>query len=51
VPNKKLVVLNGVQNLIVVEDNDILLIADKGQEQEVRQVVNEIKIRHGEKFI
>jgi mannose-1-phosphate guanylyltransferase len=51
VPNKKLVVLNGVQNLIVVEDNDILMIADKGQEQEVRQVVNEIKIKHGDKFI
>jgi mannose-1-phosphate guanylyltransferase len=51
VPDKKLVVLNGVQNLIVVEDNDILLIADKGQEQEVRHVVNEIKLKHGDKFI
>ncbi|RYD82860.1 MAG: mannose-1-phosphate guanylyltransferase [Sphingobacteriales bacterium] len=51
VPNKKLVALNSVQDLIVVESDGILLIADKNKEQEIRQVVNDIKIKYGEKFI
>ena len=51
VPNKKLVALNNVSNLIVVESDGILLIADKNQEQDIRHVVNDIKIRYGEKFI
>lgn len=50
-PNKKLVALNNIDNLIVVESDGILLIADKNKEQEIRQVVNDIKIKWGEKFI
>ncbi|MGZ5244310.1 MAG: mannose-1-phosphate guanylyltransferase [Bacteroidia bacterium] len=50
-PNKKLVALNSVNNLIIVESDGILLIADKDKEQEIRQVVNDIKIKWGEKFI
>jgi mannose-1-phosphate guanylyltransferase len=51
VPNKKLVALNNIDNLIVVESDGILLIADKNKEQEIRQVVNDIKIKWGEKYI
>ncbi len=51
VPNKKLVALNSVHDLIVVEADGILLIADKNKEQEIRQVVNDIKIKWGEKYI
>jgi mannose-1-phosphate guanylyltransferase len=51
VPNKKLVALNNVNDLIVVESDGILLIADKNKEQEIRQVVNDIRIKYGEKFI
>lgn len=46
----KLVALNSVDNLIVVDTGSILLIANKNQEQEVRQVVNEIKAQYGEKY-
>ena len=51
VPSKKLVALNSVQNLIVVEADGILLIADKDKEQEIRMVVNDIKQKYGEKFV
>lgn len=46
----KLVALNNVDNLIVVDTGETLLIADKNQEQEIRQVVNEIKAQYGERY-
>jgi mannose-1-phosphate guanylyltransferase len=46
----KLVALNNVDNLIVVDTGDCLLIADRNEEQEIRQVVNEIKARYGERY-
>ena len=50
-PNKKLVALNNVKDLIIVESDGVLLIADLGKEQDIRNLVNDIKIRYGEKFI
>jgi mannose-1-phosphate guanylyltransferase len=50
-PNKKLVALNNVKDLIIVESEGILLIADKNKEQDIRNLVNDIKIKYGEKFI
>lgn len=47
---EKLVVLNSVKNLIVVESNGILMVADLDKEQEVRQIVNEVKINWGDLF-
>lgn len=46
----KLVALNNVDNLIVVDTGEALLIADRNEEQEIRQVVNEIKARYGERY-
>ena len=46
----KLVALNNVDNLIVVDTGEALLIADKNEEQEIRQVVNEIKAQYGERY-
>lgn len=46
----KIVALNNVNNLIVVDTGDALLIADRNEEQEIRQVVNEIKARYGERY-
>lgn len=51
VNDNKLVALNSVKDLIIVEADNILLIADKNHEQEIRQVVNEIKAQFGEKYI
>ncbi len=46
----KLVALNKVDNLIVVDTGEALLIADRNDEQEIRQVVNEIKALYGERY-
>lgn len=46
----KLAALNSVSNLIIVENDNVLLVADREKEQEIRQVVNDLKLKHGEKF-
>lgn len=41
--NNKMIVLHGVHNLVVVEDDDVILVMDKDKEQELRKVVSDIK--------
>lgn len=41
-PAQKKVVLQGVKDLIIVEDNDVLLICNKKEEQEIKKIVNVI---------
>ncbi len=50
-PDEKLVVIQGLKNYIVIEDENMLLICDKDQEQQIRQFVTDIKVDKGEKFI
>ena len=47
----KLVILRGLDGYIAVEDNDILLICRKGDEQQIRQFVNDVMIEKGDKYI
>lgn len=51
VPPEKLVVLQGLEDYIVVEDENHLLICRKKDEQKIREIVNTIKIEKGEKFV
>jgi mannose-1-phosphate guanylyltransferase len=51
VPEGKLVVLQGLHDFIVVEDNNTLLICPREQEQAVKQIVTDIKQRFGSEFI
>lgn len=51
VPKNKLVVLEGLIDYIVVESDDILLVCKKANEQEIRKIVNDVKINKGENFI
>jgi len=51
VPDKKLVVLQGLDNYIVVEENNTLLVCRKEDEQQIRQFVADVKIEKGDKFI
>jgi mannose-1-phosphate guanylyltransferase len=51
VPKDKLVVLEGLDDYIVVENDNILLVCRKSQEQQIRQIVNDVKINKGEKFV
>jgi mannose-1-phosphate guanylyltransferase len=50
-PRNKLVVINGLKDFIVVEDEDALLICRMSDEQKIRQIVNDVKIEKGEKFV
>jgi mannose-1-phosphate guanylyltransferase len=50
-PKHKLVVIEGLQDYIVVESNDSLLICRKSNEQFIRQVVTDIKMQKGDKFV
>lgn len=51
IPEDKLVVLQGLDNYIVVEDDNILLVCRKQDEQQLREIVNTVKIEKGEQFI
>lgn len=50
VPNKKLVVLQGLTDYIVVESGNILLVCKKEDEQKIKQFVNDIKLTKNEKY-
>jgi mannose-1-phosphate guanylyltransferase len=51
VPNEKLVVIEGLDDYIVVESDNILLICKKQDEQQIRTFVNDVKIAKGDKFV
>jgi mannose-1-phosphate guanylyltransferase len=50
-PDKKLVVLQGLDDYIVVEDDNILLVCRKKDEQQLRQIVDDVKLKKGEKYV
>ncbi len=50
-PKEKLVVLQGLKDLIVVESDNILLICKKEDEQEIKQYVNDVKLKLGDKYL
>jgi mannose-1-phosphate guanylyltransferase len=50
-PKDKLVVLQGLTDYIVVEDDNALLICRKEDEQQIRQFVNDIKVEKGDRFV
>lgn len=50
-PKEKLVVVHGLEDYIVVENDNILLICKKNDEQKIRQFVNDVLIEKGEQYI
>jgi len=46
----KLVIINGLENYIIVDTGDVLMVWPKSEEQEIRDVVKEVKSKKGEKF-
>jgi len=50
-PGNKLIVLDGLNDYIVVESDKALLICRKQEEQRIKQVVNDVKIRKGKEYI
>jgi mannose-1-phosphate guanylyltransferase len=51
VPNDKLVLLQGLDDYIVVDTQDVLLICKKEKEQELKEYVAELKRNKGDKYI
>lgn len=51
IPEGKLVILSGLEDFIVVEDNNVLLICPRDQEQQIKQVVTDVKHRFGVSLI
>lgn len=51
IPNEKVVVINGVDNCIVVENEGVLLICDKEREQELRELVKNVEQTKGDLYI
>lgn len=51
VPKDKLVILQGLHDYIVVESNNTLMICPRDEEQNVKNVVADVKAKFGSKFI
>jgi mannose-1-phosphate guanylyltransferase len=51
VPDNKLVLLQGMDDYIIVDTEDVLLICKKEKEQEIKQYLAEVKRNKGDKFL
>lgn len=49
--NKKLVVLQGLDDFVIVDTKDVLLICKKDKEQDIKEYVAEIKRNKGDKYL
>ncbi len=50
-PKNKLAVIQGLENYIIVDTDQVLLICPKDDEQQIRNLVNDVKLKKGEKYI
>lgn len=50
-PDNKLVVLQGLDDLIVIDTPDVLLICEKEKEQHIRQITSDVKKQMGEDWL
>ena len=48
--NGKIIALKSVKDLIIVDTPDVLLICDKSQEQAVKQIATDLKIKFNDKY-
>lgn len=51
VKDDKLIVVEGLEDFIVADAGDILLICPKDREQRIKQMVNDVKMNCGDKYI
>jgi mannose-1-phosphate guanylyltransferase len=50
-PDDKLVILQGLDDYIVIDQDDVLLICKKEHEQEIKNITADVKRRLGDKFL
>ena len=51
VSSAKIAVIQGLNNYIVAESDDVLLICKKEDEQQIKQFVADLKLKYGDKYI
>jgi mannose-1-phosphate guanylyltransferase len=51
VPDNKMVVLQGLDDFVIVDTNDVLLICKKDKEQEIKDYMAEVKRNKGDKYM
>ncbi len=49
--NKRLVVIDGLKDFIVIDSKDVLLICRKDHEQKIKSYVNDVKLEEGDDYI
>ena len=47
----KLVVVDGLRDYIIADTDDVLLICPQSEEQRIRQMVNDVKVTFGDKYL
>ncbi len=50
-PENKLMVLQGLENFIVIDTDDVLLICERNREQQIKDYVAEVRRNKGDKFL
>lgn len=50
-PDKKLVVLQGLEECVVIDTEDVLLICERSREQQIKEYVAEVKRNKGDKYL
>ncbi len=51
VDGEKLVVVDGLKDYIVADAHDVLLVCPKSEEQRIKQMVNDVKLAYGDKYL
>jgi len=51
IPQQKLAVIQGLENMIVVQTDDVLLICKKDEEQRIKDFVNNVKLEKGDTYV
>lgn len=51
ISNGKIAVIQGLNNYIVAESDDVLLVCKKEDEQQIKQFVADLKLKYGDKYI
>ncbi len=51
VNSDKLVVVHGLHDYIVADTGDVLLVCPKSEEQRIKQMVNDVKLAYGDKYL
>ncbi len=50
-PQGKLVVLQGVEDLLVVDSGNVLMLCKKGSEKHIRKFLNDVRMKLGEEYL